>query len=152
MFGQYKRIHNEFTGVLTGKDLSYGGSLIRPEATGCGTVYLVQKILETQGKSVKGKIIVISGSGNVAQYAAEKSIEFGDKVVTFSDPGGYIFDSEGINEEKLAFVMDLKNEKRDRISEYTKKYDGAKYVEGKRPWEVKYDIALPYAIQNELWR
>ncbi len=150
MFGQYKRIRNEFTGVLTGKGRSYGGSLIRPEATGYGNVYFAKNMLATKGESFKGKTVVISGSGNVAQYAAEKAIEFGGKVVTFSDSAGYIYDSEGINEEKLAFVMDLKNEKRGRISEYTKKYTGAIYVEGKRPWEVKCDIALPCATQNEL--
>lgn len=150
MFGQYKRIRNEFTGVLTGKGRSYGGSLIRPEATGYGNVYFTKNMLATKGESFKGKTVVISGSGNVAQYAAEKAIEFGGKVVTFSDSAGYIYDSEGINKEKLAFVMDLKNEKRGRISEYTKKYTGAKYVEGKRPWEVKCDIALPCATQNEL--
>ena len=150
MYGQYKRIRNEFTGVLTGKGRSYGGSLIRPEATGYGNVYFAKNMLATKGESFKGKTVVISGSGNVAQYAAEKAIEFGGKVVTFSDSAGYIYDSEGINTEKLAFVMDLKNEKRGRISEYTKKYTGAKYVEGKRPWEVKCDIALPCATQNEL--
>lgn len=150
MFGQYKRIRNEFTGVLTGKGRSYGGSLIRPEATGYGNVYFAKNMLATKGESFKGKTVVISGSGNVAQYAAEKAMEFGGKVVTFSDSAGYIYDSEGINEEKLAFVMDLKNEKRGRISEYTKKYIGAKYIEGKRPWEVKCDIALPCATQNEL--
>ncbi len=150
MFGQYKRIRNEFTGVLTGKGRSYGGSLIRPEATGYGNVYFAKNMLATKGESFKGKTVVISGSGNVAQYAAEKAMEFGGKVVTFSDSAGYIYDSEGINEEKLAFVMDLKNEKRGRISEYTKKYTGAKYIEGKRPWEVKCDIALPCATQNEL--
>ena len=150
LFGQYKRIRNEFTGVLTGKGRSYGGSLIRPEATGYGNVYFAKNMLATKGESFKGKIVVISGSGNVAQYAAEKAMEFGGKVVTFSDSAGYIYDSEGINQEKLAFVMELKNEKRGRISEYTKKYTGAKYVEGKRPWEVKCDIALPCATQNEL--
>ncbi len=150
MFGQYKRLRNEFTGVFTGKGRSYGGSLIRPEATGYGDVYFAKNMLATRGESFKGKTVVISGSGNVAQYAAEKAIEFGGKVVTFSDSAGYIYDSEGINEEKLSFVMELKNEKRGRISEYTKKYKGAKYVEGKRPWEVKCDIALPCATQNEL--
>ncbi|AFL81039.1 glutamate dehydrogenase/leucine dehydrogenase [Aequorivita sublithincola DSM 14238] len=150
MFGQYKRIRNEFTGVLTGKGLAYGGSLIRPEATGYGNVYFAKKMLETQGESFKGKTVVISGSGNVAQYAAEKTIEFGGKVVTLSDSGGYIYDPEGINEEKLSFVMNLKNEKRGRISEYVKKYTGAKYNEGQNPWEVKCDIALPCATQNEL--
>ncbi len=150
MFGQYKRIQNEFTGILTGKGRTYGGSLIRPEATGYGNVYFAKNMLATKGESFKGRTVAISGSGNVAQYAAEKVIEFGGKVVTFSDSAGYIYDSEGINEEKLAFVMELKNEKRVRISEYTKKYTGAKYVEGKRPWEVKCDIALPCATQNEL--
>ena len=150
MYGQYKRIRNEFTGVLTGKGRSYGGSLIRPEATGYGNVYFAKNMLATRGESFKGKTVVISGSGNVAQYAAEKAIQFGGKVVTFSDSAGYIYDSEGIDEEKLAFVMELKNEKRGRISEYTKKYTGAKYVEGKRPWEVKCHIALPCASQNEL--
>ncbi|MGO3182827.1 MAG: NADP-specific glutamate dehydrogenase [Aequorivita sp.] len=150
MFGQYKRIKNEFTGVLTGKARSYGGSLIRPESTGYGTVYFVQKMLETRGESIKGKTIVISGSGNVSQYAAEKAIEFGGKVVTFSDSDGYIYDSEGINKEKLAFVLELKNEKRGRISEYAERYGGAKYFKGKRPWEVKCDIALPCATENEL--
>lgn len=150
MYGQYKRIRNEFTGVLTGKGRSYGGSLIRPEATGYGNVYFAKNMLATRDESFKGKTVVISGSGNVAQYAAEKAIQFGGKVVTFSDSAGYIYDSEGIDEEKLAFVMELKNEKRGRISEYTKKYTGAKYVEGKRPWEVKCDIALPCATQNEL--
>tara|TARA_R100001530_G_scaffold54131_1_gene39926 strand:+ start:1242 stop:2585 length:1344 start_codon:yes stop_codon:yes gene_type:complete len=150
MYGQYKRIRNEFTGVLTGKGRSYGGSLIRPEATGYGNVYFAKNMLATKGESFKGKTVVVSGSGNVAQYAAEKAIQFGGKVVTFSDSAGYIYDAEGIDEEKLAFVMELKNEKRGRISEYTKKYTGAKYVEGKRPWEVKCDIALPCATQNEL--
>ncbi|MCZ4318173.1 NADP-specific glutamate dehydrogenase [Aequorivita viscosa] len=150
MYGQYKRIRNEFTGVLTGKGLSYGGSLIRPEATGYGNVYFAKDMLETRGESFKGKTVVISGSGNVAQYAAEKVLQFEGKVVTFSDSAGYILDPEGIDEEKLAFVMELKNEKRGRISEYTKKYTGAQYIEGKRPWEVKCDIALPCATQNEL--
>ena len=150
MYGQYKRIRNEFTGVLTGKGRSYGGSLTRPEATGYGNVYFAKNMLATKGESFKGKTVVVSGSGNVAQYAAEKAIQFGGKVVTFSDSAGYIYDAEGIDEEKLAFVMELKNEKRGRISEYTKKYTGAKYVEGKRPWEVKCDIALPCATQNEL--
>ncbi len=150
LFGQYKRLRNEFTGVLTGKGLSYGGSLIRPEATGYGTVYFVKNMLETKGLSMKGKTVVISGSGNVAQYAAEKAIQFGGKVVTFSDSSGYIYDPEGINQEKLAFVMEVKNVKRGRISEYAQKYPSAKFVEGKRPWEVKCDIALPCATQNEL--
>ncbi len=150
MFGQYKRLRNEFTGVFTGKGPSYGGSLIRPEATGYGNVYFAKNMLATKGEDFKGKIVVISGSGNVAQYAAEKAMEFGGKVVTFSDSSGYIYDKDGIDAAKLAFVMELKNEKRGRISEYTKKYKTAKFVEGKRPWEVKCDIALPCATQNEL--
>lgn len=150
LFGQYKRLRNEFTGVLTGKGLEYGGSLIRPEATGYGTVYFAQNMLELQGGSFKGKTVVISGSGNVAQYAAEKAIEFGAKVVTLSDSSGFIYDEEGINEEKLAFVMELKNIKRGRIKEYIDKYPSAKYTEGARPWGIKCDIALPCATQNEL--
>lgn len=150
MYGQYKRIRNEFTGVLTGKGLSYGGSLIRPEATGYGNVYFAKDMLETRGESFIGKTVVISGSGNVAQYAAEKVIELGGKVVTFSDSGGYIFDEDGINSEKLAFVMDLKNNQRGRISEYINQYPNAQYIAGKRPWEVKCEIALPCATQNEL--
>ncbi len=150
MFGQYKRLRNEFTGVLTGKGQSYGGSLMRPEATGYGNVYFAKNMLATKGESFKGKTVVISGSGNVAQYAAEKALEFGGKVVTLSDSAGYIYDAEGLNEEKLAFVMELKNEKRGRISEYVDKFKGAKYFEGKRPWEVKCEIALPCATQNEL--
>ncbi len=150
MFGQYKRIRNEFTGVFTGKGISYGGSLIRPEATGYGDVYFAKNMLATKGESFKGKTVVVSGSGNVAQYAAKKAIEFGGKVVTFSDSEGYIHDAEGINDEKLAFVMELKNEKRGRISEYVDKYPSAKYFKGKRPWDVKCDIALPCATQNEL--
>ncbi|MBV1924329.1 MAG: NADP-specific glutamate dehydrogenase [Flavobacteriaceae bacterium] len=150
LFGQYKRLRNEFTGVLTGKGLSYGGSLIRPEATGYGTVYFAKNMLETQGESFKGKTVVISGSGNVAQFAAEKVIEFGGKVVTLSDSSGYIYDAEGINEEKLAYVMDLKNVKRGRVSEYVNKYPSAKFFEGQRPWGIDCDIALPCATQNEL--
>ena len=150
MFGQYKRIANEFTGILTGKGRSYGGSLIRPEATGYGNVYFAKNMLATKGENFKGKTVVISGSGNVAQYAAEKAMEFGGKVVTMSDSGGFIYDAEGLNEEKLAFIMNLKNVKRGRISEYVSKYPGAKYSEGERPWGVKCDIALPCATQNEL--
>ena len=150
MFGQYKRLKNEFTGVLTGKGLSYGGSLIRPEATGYGNVYFAKNMLETKGESFKGKTVVISGSGNVAQFAAQKAMEFGGKVVTFSDSSGFIYDSEGIDEEKLAFVMELKNEKRGRIKEYVDKYASAEYHEGKRPWSITCDIALPCATQNEL--
>ena len=150
LFGQYKRLKNEFTGILTGKGIAYGGSLIRPEATGYGTVYFAQNMLETQGESFKGKTVAISGSGNVAQYAAQKATDFGGKVVTLSDSGGYIYDAEGIDAEKLAFVMELKNEKRGRIKEYVRKYPSAQYKERKRPWEVKCDIALPCATQNEL--
>ena len=150
MFGQYKRIRNEFTGVLTGKGRNWGGSLIRPEATGYGTVYFAKEMLATKNDSFKGKIVAVSGSGNVAQYATEKATQLGAKVVTLSDSEGYIYDSEGITAEKLAFVMDLKNVKRGRISEYATKYPSAKFVAGKRPWEVKVDIALPCATQNEL--
>ena len=150
MFGQYKRLRNEFTGVLTGKGIQFGGSLIRPEATGYGTVYFAQSMLATKGDSFKGKTVVISGSGNVSQYAVEKANELGAKVVTLSDSNGYIYDADGIDSDKLAFVMELKNELRGTISEYVKKYPNAKYVEGKRPWEVKCDVALPCATQNEL--
>ena len=150
LFGMYKKIRNEFTGVLTGKGLSWGGSKIRPEATGYGTVYFAQSMLNTKGEDFEGKTVVVSGSGNVAQYASEKVLQLGGKIVTLSDSGGYIYDKEGIDEEKLAFVMDLKNNKRGRISEYTEKYSSAEYHEGKTPWEVKCDIALPCATQNEL--
>ncbi|MBT6081560.1 MAG: NADP-specific glutamate dehydrogenase [Polaribacter sp.] len=150
MFGMYKKLNNTFTGVLTGKGASWGGSLIRPEATGYGTVYFAENMLKTKGDSFKGKTVVISGSGNVAQYAAEKAIELGAKVVTLSDSGGYIYDEEGIDIEKLAFVMTLKNKSRGRISEYIQKYPSAQYFEGQRPWAVKCDIALPCATQNEL--
>jgi len=150
LFGMYKKMRNEFTGVLTGKGLSWGGSKIRPEATGYGTVYFAQSMLKTENEDFEGKTVVISGSGNVAQYAAEKVIHLGGKVVTLSDSGGYIFDEDGIDKKKLAYVMDLKNNKRGRISEYAKKYKSAKFVKGKTPWEVKCDIALPCATQNEL--
>lgn len=150
LFGMYKKISNGFTGVLTGKGMSWGGSLIRPEATGYGTVYFAQKMLETKGDSFKEKDVVVSGSGNVAQYAAEKVIQLGGKVLTLSDSSGYIYDENGIDEEKLAYVMDLKNEKRGRISEYLEAYPNAKFIKGKTPWEVKCDIALPCATQNEL--
>ncbi len=149
MFGQYKRIRNEFTGVLTGKGIGWGGSLIRPEATGYGQVYFAQEMLATRGDSFKDKICVVSGSGNVAQFATQKATEFGGKVVTLSDSNGYIYDPAGIDAEKLAYVMLLKNVKRGRISEYAEKY-GCQYVEGKTPWGVKCDIALPSATQNEL--
>jgi len=148
MFGQYKRIRNEFTGVLTGKGMSWGGSLIRPEATGYGNVYFAQNMLEVKGDSFNGKTVSISGSGNVAQYACEKATELGAKVVTLSDSSGYIYDADGIDSEKLAFVMELKNVKRGRIREYAEKY-GCKFHEG-RPWVVNCDIALPCATQNEL--
>ncbi len=150
LFGMYKKIRNEFTGVLTGKGLSWGGSKIRPEATGYGTVYFAESMLNTRKDGVKGKDVVISGSGNVAQYAAEKVIQMGGKVLTLSDSGGYIHDADGIDEEKLAYVMDLKNNKRGRISEYAEKYPGATYHQGEKPWGVKCDIALPSATQNEL--
>jgi glutamate dehydrogenase (NADP+) len=150
LFGMYKKISNGFTGVLTGKGMSWGGSLIRPEATGYGTVYFAQKMLETQGKDIKGKTVVISGSGNVAQYAAEKVIQLGGKVLTLSDSSGYIYDENGIDEEKLAYVMNLKNIKRARIKTYLDAYPNAKFVKGKTPWSVTCDIALPCATQNEL--
>ena len=150
MFGQYKRIRNEFTGVLTGKARNWGGSLIRPEATGYGTVYFAKEMLATKGDSFNGKIVAVSGSGNVAQYACEKATQLGAKVVTLSDSEGYIYDADGIDADKLAFVMELKNVKRGRISEYANVYSSAKFIAGKRPWEVKADIALPCATQNEL--
>ena len=150
MFGMYKKLKNSFTGVLTGKGQSWGGSLIRPEATGYGNVYFADNMLKTKGDSFEGKRVVISGSGNVAQYAAEKAVELGATVLTFSDSGGYILDDDGIDSEKLAFVMELKNEKRGRISEYVDKYTNAKYFKGERPWSVPCDIALPCATQNEL--
>lgn len=150
MFGQYKRLRNEFTGVLTGKGLNWGGSLIRPEATGYGTVYFAQEMLNTKGESFDGKVVAISGSGNVAQFAAEKCIQLGANVVTMSDSGGYIYDPAGIDADKLAFIMDLKNNTRGRISEYADKYDSAEFHEGKTPWGTKCDIALPCATQNEL--
>ena len=149
MFGQYKRIRNEFTGVLTGKGMSWGGSLIRPEATGYGNVYFAQNMLTVKGDSFNGKTVAISGSGNVAQYACEKATELEAKVVTLSDSSGYIYDANGIDAEKLAFVMELKNVRRGRIKEYADKF-GCKFHEGERPWGVKCDIALPCATQNEL--
>jgi glutamate dehydrogenase (NADP+) len=149
MFGQYKRLRNEFTGVLTGKGLYWGGSLIRPEATGYGATYFAEEMLNTRGDSLKGKIVAISGSGNVAQYAVEKVNFFGGKVVTLSDSNGFIYDPEGINTEKLEWVMNLKNVKRGRISEYTAKW-GGEYHEGQRPWSVKCDVAMPNATQNEI--
>lgn len=150
LFGMYKKIRNEFTGVLTGKGLSWGGSKIRPEATGYGTVYFAQDMLKTQDESMEGKDVVISGSGNVAQYAAEKVIQLGGRVVTLSDSGGYVYDKDGIDSEKLAWVMDLKNNRRGRISEYADKFPGATYHQGETPWKVPCQIALPSATQNEL--
>tara|TARA_A100001037_G_scaffold267416_1_gene260246 strand:- start:18 stop:1358 length:1341 start_codon:yes stop_codon:yes gene_type:complete len=149
MFGQYKRIKNEFTGVLTGKKTDWGGSLIRPEATGYGTVYFVEEMLKTRNESISGKVATISGSGNVAQFACEKLIQLGAKPVTLSDSSGYIYDPEGITSEKLEFVKKLKENSSARISEYAKKYN-VDFIEGKTPWEVKCDIALPCATQNEL--
>ena len=149
MFGQYKKLTNEFTGVLTGKGIEWGGSLIRPEATGYGNVYFAEEMLNAKGDSFKGKTVAISGSGNVAQYACEKATQLGAKVVTLSDSGGFIFDQNGIDAEKLAWVMELKNERRGRISEYAEKF-GVEYYEGKTPWGVKCDVALPCATQNEL--
>lgn len=150
LFGMYKKIRNEFTGVLTGKGLSWGGSKIRPEATGYGTVYFAESMLKTRNESFNGKSVVISGSGNVAQYAAEKAIVLGAKVLTLSDSSGYIYDKDGIDDEKLAFIMELKNNQRGRISAYAEKYTAAEFHEGKTPWNVKCDIALPCATQNEL--
>jgi glutamate dehydrogenase (NADP+) len=150
LFGQYKRIRNEFTGVLTGKGLNWGGSRIRPEATGYGTVYFAQEMLATKGEKFAGKTIVISGSGNVAQYAAEKCIELGAKVVTMSDSKGFIYDPAGIDGDKLAWLMDLKNVRRGRVSEYAAKFPGSSFHAGERPWSVACDIALPCATQNEV--
>ncbi len=149
LFGQYKRIRNEFTGVLTGKGREWGGSLIRPEATGYGATYFAEYMLNTRGDSLKGKVVTISGSGNVAQYACEKVTDMGGKVVTLSDSAGFIYDPEGIDAEKLDFVMHLKNVKRGRIKEYADKY-GCEYHEGKRPWGIKCDVAMPNATQNEI--
>ena len=154
MFGQYKRLRNEFTGVLTGKGLSFGGSLIRPEATGYGTTYFAQYMLETKGDTLKGKTVAISGSGNVAQYAVEKCTQLGAKVLTVSDSNGTIYDPDGIDASKLAFIFDLKNVKRGRIKEYAAKYPSAKYYENARPWQIAdiktLDVAMPCATQNEL--
>ncbi|MGY0391395.1 NADP-specific glutamate dehydrogenase [Bizionia sp. KMM 8389] len=152
MFGQYKRLKNEFTGVLTGKGISFGGSLIRPEATGYGCVYFAQNMLATKQDSLKGKTVVISGSGNVAQYACEKVTELGGKVVTMSDSSGYIHDEAGIDTEKLQYIMEIKNEKRGRIHEYLEKYPDATFHSGQRPWSVACDVAMPCATQNELNR
>ncbi|MEX0987929.1 MAG: NADP-specific glutamate dehydrogenase [Bacteroidales bacterium] len=149
LFGQYKRIKNEFTGVLTGKGLEWGGSLIRPEATGFGAVYFAQEMLATKDDSLKGKVCSVSGSGNVAQYTTQKATELGAKVVTLSDSGGFIHDPEGIDEEKLAWVMELKNIRRGRISEYAEKFS-CEYHEGKRPWIISCDVAFPSATENEV--
>ncbi|MEM6516515.1 MAG: NADP-specific glutamate dehydrogenase [Bacteroidota bacterium] len=150
MYGQYKKLRNEFTGVLTGKGLSYGGSKMRPEATGYGCVYFVNNMLGTKNESIEGKTVVISGSGNVAQFACEKAIQLGAKVLTMSDSSGYIHDSDGIDEEKLAYIMEIKNEKRGRIKEYLEKYPNATYHDSERPWFVDCDVAMPCATQNEL--
>ena len=149
LFGQYKRLRNEFTGVLTGKGINWGGSLIRPEATGYGTVYFAQNMMATKNQDFKNKVVAISGSGNVAQYACEKATQLGAKVVSLSDSSGYIYDKDGIDAEKLAFVMELKNVKRGRIKEYADRFN-CEFFEGQRPWTVKCDIALPCATQNEL--
>tara|TARA_B100000530_G_scaffold86996_1_gene52916 strand:+ start:7434 stop:8774 length:1341 start_codon:yes stop_codon:yes gene_type:complete len=150
LFGQYKKLRNEFSGVLTGKGVSWGGSLIRPEATGYGVVYFTNKMLNHIDDSIKNKNVVISGSGNVAQFAAEKCIHLGAKVLTLSDSSGYIYDKEGINSEKLAHVMDIKNIKRKRISEYVKKYPKARFIPNEKPWGTQCAVALPCATQNEL--
>lgn len=150
MFGQYKRLRNEFSGVLTGKGLSWGGSPLRPEATGYGTCYFAQSMLATRGDGFAGKKVAISGSGNVAQYAAEKARQLGAKVVTMSDSNGFVYDPDGIDEEKLAYVMTLKNVYRGRIREYAEKYQHAQYFENQRPWGVRCDIAMPCATQNEI--
>ncbi|MBR4440632.1 MAG: NADP-specific glutamate dehydrogenase, partial [Bacteroidales bacterium] len=150
LFGQYKRLRNEFTGVLTGKGLGWGGSLIRPEATGYGVVYFAQEMLATKGDTIKGKTVCISGSGNVAQYAVQKCIQLGAKVVTMSDSNGSIYDKDGITEEKLNWILELKNVRRGRIKEYADNFPGVEYLEGQRPWNIKCDIALPCATQNEV--
>ncbi len=150
MFGQYKKLRNEFVGVLTGKALNWGGSLIRPEATGYGAVYFAQEMLATKGDSLKGKVAIVSGSGNVAQYTCEKCLDLGAKPITLSDSGGYIVDEKGIDREKLAWVMELKNERRGRIKEYAEKYPNAVYHEGVGVWTVKGDVAFPSATQNEV--
>jgi glutamate dehydrogenase (NADP+) len=150
LYGMYKKLNNEFTGVFTGKGVTWGGSLIRPEATGYGTVYFAQNMLSLKNDSFKNKNIVISGSGNVAQYAAEKAISLGAKVLTMSDSSGFIYDNNGIDEEKLEYIMNLKNLKRERISEYVKKYPKSTFNKGQKPWSTPCDIALPCATQNEL--
>ena len=150
LFGQYKRLRNEFTGVLTGKALGWGGSLIRPEATGYGSVYFAQEMLATKGESIEGKVCLVSGSGNVAQYTVEKLLQLGAKPVSMSDSNGTIYDPDGINEEKLKFVFELKNVSRGRISEYQAKFPSSKYLAGQRPWQIPCDCAFPSATQNEI--
>jgi glutamate dehydrogenase (NADP+) len=150
LFGQYKRLANEFTGVLTGKGLSWGGSLIRPEATGYGAVYFAQEMLKTRNETIEGKICTVSGAGNAAQFTVEKLLQCGAKPVTMSDSGGFIYDKNGITEEKLAFVMSIKNVRRGRINEYARKFRGSKYVAGQRPWGIKCDCAFPCATENEI--
>ena len=150
LFGQYKRLRNEFTGTLTGKGLAWGGSLLRPEATGYGVCYFAEQMLARAGKSFEGQTVLVSGAGNVAQFAAQKAMRLGAKVVTLSDSDGYMYDPEGLDEEKLAYVMELKNVRRGRISEYVKQYPQARYFPGERPWNVPCDIALPCATQNEI--
>ena len=150
LFGQYKRLRDEFTGTLTGKGLAWGGSLLRPEATGYGVCYFAQEMLATRGKSFEGQTVLISGSGNVAQYAAKKAMALGAKVVSLSDSNGSIYDPAGLDEEKLAYVLELKNIKRGRIKEYAERFPGVTYMEGRRPWSIPCDIALPCATQNEI--
>lgn len=150
LFGQYKRLRDEFTGTLTGKGLGWGGSLLRPEATGYGVCYFAQEMLALKGESFEGKTVLVSGSGNVAQYAAQKAMRLGAKVVTLSDSDGFVHDPDGLDEEKLKFVLNLKNVRRGRISEYAAQYPGAKYFPGERPWGIPCDIALPCATQNEI--
>ncbi len=150
LFGMYKKLANEFTGVLTGKGRNWGGSLIRPEATGYGTVYFATEMLRTRGQTLEGKRVLISGAGNVAQFAAEKVLEMGGKILTLSDSNGTAYDEAGIDREKLDFVMDLKNNRRGRIADYVEEYPEATYLEGQRPWSIECDIALPCATQNEV--
>ena len=150
LFGQYKKLTRNWEGVLTGKGYGWGGSLIRPEATGYGQVYFLREMLASIGQTMEGKVCAVSGSGNVAQFCVQKAISYGAKIVTMSDSSGYIFDKDGIDDEKLAWIMDLKNNQRGRIKEYAAKFSGSKYHEGKRPWGEKCDIALPCATQNEL--
>ena len=150
LFGQYKRLRNEFTGTLTGKGVAWGGSLLRPEATGYGLCYFTREMLATRGESFEGKTVVVSGSGNVAQYAAQKAMRLGAKVVTLSDSDGFIHDPDGLDEEKMEYVFELKNMFRGRISEYAQKFPGSTYYPGGKPWRIPCDIALPCATQNEI--